>query len=644
MAHEDSRDGTADEIYTRRRLLEASGATALAMGIAGCGGSSGDQTSGETDATADGDTTTGGTTAKEPAGGTTAEGTAGDGTTASDAASLGEPVDPQFNLVTGANPTNSQFNYFNPANYAGFNDLLYNLLWRYNWRTGEYHARIGTNYSLDGTTLTFDINTDYKWASDGEPVTATDVRKQLLLEQFINDPVWNYISEVSKDGEETITIELQREYNPDLVRALIGQDRYIVVKRGSIYDDWLGRLQDASSDSERTEIADEFQTTSLFTDNKNPVANGPYTIGSTTASEWTLERNENFPYRTNVSQMVLAQSPSNSDAWQRMIGDELDGSGILAVPSNIQQQLPDNFVKLSLPAAGTYAPMFNFDTQWGSRPARQAFTYLMDRELVDQNVNPRLEALQRVTGLTYDLAQKVLGESFIEDSLTNYGIESQPEMAAQVLRDAGYEKPNDQWMTPEGEPLTMTWVGPSFPGSTGYSQTLKQLLPDFGIEYEGVILSPPQWISRRQEENYDHSFNYIGGGPSPFFFMSAVITSTRSALGNWPRETVELPPVGEPDGDPTEFDLQAILQQITTATSDEPLAEATRRYSWYINQELPVTQLASAAYPVYMTNDDWEFPSPDADVMGLRSPYHQLLRETEEGSDVALLQGATQSG
>ena len=613
---------SADGGYSRRRLLRAGGATAVGLGIAGCSGG------GEL------------TTASDEGGlGTTGGGDGENTTTTSsdEGTQEGNLADPVFNTFTNSNPTNTHYNYFNAAQYAGMNNLLYNQLWRYNWRTGKYHDRIGTNFSVDGTTATFDVDTDYAW-NDGTAVTAADVEKQLLIAKYIEDPIWNYISGVSTSGEQTVELTLKQEYNSNVFRAVLGQARYIVVKRGGAYDEWLKRFQDAGTGDERATIVEEFTTWTYAKDSDDPAVNGPYQVRDHTSSKWTLERNPHFPYKTNIEQFVLTQSSSDQQTWQRMISDQLDGAGIIATPSNIQEQLPDHMKQVQLPAGGTYAPMFNFDTVWGTRAARKAFTYLMDRKLVDQNINPRHEPLQHVTGLTDTLAKEYLGDDFINNTLTNYGVESKPEKAAQTLRDAGFTKESGQWMTPDGNRLSLEWVGPSFPGATGFAQTLSQLLPQFGIKFTDTTLSAPQWISRRQEENYDLTFNYIGGGPHPYFFLSAVITSSRSQYGNWPREVAQVPPVGQPTASDQELNIAQVLQNMTVAKSDKELSDATKRYSWYLNQELPVTQLTAATWPTYVTTDDFTFPSTDADVMGLRSPFHQLLRETQDGSDRAILQ------
>lgn len=622
MARKDSDESDTDGGgYSRRHLLTTGGAAAVGVGLAGCSGG-GELTTASDDGGGGLTTEEGGTTVEESTSGDTQE---------------GDLADPVFNTFTNANPTNTHYNYFNAAQYAGMNNLLYNQLWRYNWRTGEYHDRIGTNFSVEGKTATFDVNTDYAW-NDGTAVTAADVEKQLQIARYIEDPIWNYISGVSTSGEQTVELSLQQEYNSNVFRAVLGQARYIVVKRDGAYDEWLKRFQDAGTDDERASIVEEFTTWTYAKDSDDPAANGPYQVRDHTSSKWTLERNPHFPYKTNIEQFVLTQSTSDQQTWQRMISDQLDGAGIIATPSNIQEQLPDHMKQVQLPAGGTYAPMFNFDTVWGTRAARKAFTYLMDRKLVDQNINPRHQPLQNVTGLTDTLAKEYLGDDFINNTLTNYGVESQPEKAAQTLRDAGFTKEGGQWTTPDGNRLSLEWVGPSFPGATGFAQTLSQLLPSFGIEFTDTTLSAPQWISRRQEENYDLTFNYIGGGPHPYFFLSAVITSSRSQYGNWPREVAQVPPVGKPDAADQEINIAQVLQNMTLAKSDQELADATKRYSWYLNQELPVTQLTASTWPTYVTSDDFTFPSQDADVMGLRSPFHQLLRETQEGSDRAILQ------
>ena len=606
MPRKETGESARRDIISRRRLL-ATGATTVAIGLAGC--------SGDSD-TGDGNGTNGG-------GG-------GGGSSV---------VDDAFTTFSNAEPGNSHYNFYNPAQYAGaLNDLIHNQLWRYNGKTGKWHDRIGKELSIDGTTATFTVDTNFKW-SDGKSVTATDIKKQLTIEKYIDYPVWSFVDSVSAPDDKTIELGLKDSYDIGVLHEIL--NRYVVFKRGSKYDEWLSKFEDAGSEDERGSVKEDFQTWTYAKSSNDPVSNGPYKVGQVGSGRWMLDRNEHFPYKTNIPHYELRHTSSDQQIWQMATSDTLDGAGIFAAPKNVQQEFPSHFKQLTLPAFSIYAPMWQYDSPvWGKREARQAFAYLIDRKLVDQNINPRHETLQRITGYTKSIADQVLDSGFV-DSLTDYGVESKPDKATQKFEEAGFTKEGGQWKTEDGQNVKLQWVGPSFPGSIGFAETLGQVLPEFGIKFEKVILAAPQWISRRQKGNFDLTFNNLGGGPHPYFFANATLQTTRSAFGNPPRETVELPPVGKPDGEPQEMDLTKVVQDITTASDKQALSEAAKKYSWYFNQELPDTPLTESAYPTYISNDAWEIPSLNDDVMFIRAPYQQLLRETEKNSDQALIQAKT---
>ena len=607
----------SNSTLSRRRLLQVGGAT-VATGLAGCQGG-GEETTTTTDSGGDGN------------GGDGDGGNGGGG---------GTPVDDTFSTFTGANPTNSHYNPYNPAQYAGMKNVLYNQLWRYNGRTGEWHPRIGKELSIDGTTATVKIDTSYKWASDGKPVNADDLMLQIQLEKYLGMPMWNYIEGAKKVDSETIELEMSQEVNPTIFRQAINV--HVQTKRGSEFQNWLKKMEEAGGEEARKQVVTEFQKWNYAKDSDDPVSNGPYSVKQAASSRWVLEWNKHFPTETNIPKFEFISSGSDQQHWQKFIGDRLDGAAILAVPESTRKQFPDHIKQIELPAMACYSPMFNFDNPvWGKRPARQAFAYLLDTKLVDRNINPRHSPLPYLSGLTTAQTQKNVGEDWVSQNLTNYYPESKPDKAAEKMKEAGFSKEGGKWMDENGDPITLEWVGPKFPGSVGFSETLSQVLPQFGIEYTGTLLAPPQWISRRKQENYDLTFNYIGGGPHPWYFLSAILTSTRSQFGNWPRETVKLPPIGKPDGELQEVDIKGILQQMVQTKDDAKLKELTRQYAWYVNQEIPVMPMTEAKWLSWMSYDDWKIPEPGADVMGIKSPIHQLYRETEEGSDQALIQAKT---
>jgi len=621
---------------SRRKVLEISAGTALTVGLAGCG-SDGDGGDGS-------DSGDGGNGSDSGDGGDGSDGGDGDdGGTATDDSSTpsGDPVDPRFTTFSNASPDTSHYNPYNPSQYAGSVEaLLYENLWEYNARTGEFRSRLAEELSIDGQTAEVSLNTNFKWASDGSQVTATEVAKQIRLEQYVDYPVWSFISGVEAVDDGTLQLELEESYNPNIFRQTL--NRRIFFKEGSEYASWLEDFNNASTD-EQESLASEFQKWTYASDSDDPVANGPYTLADTSSSKFILEWNENFPYKSNISEYELNNVESDQQTWQMVISGELDGSGNLAVPSNISEQFPDQFHQLQIPANGLYSPMFQFDNPvWGKRAARQGYAYLLDRELVDRNINPRHATLPYVSGLDPGVTQQILGEDWVSSTLTDYGTGSQPEKAAEKFREAGFSKQNGEWVDENGETITLHWLGPQFPGSVGFDETLSQLLPEFGINYESTLVAAPEWISQRQNEEFDLTFNYIGGGPHPYYFLQAAIQTTRSQFGNWPRETVQLPPIGEPDGSQSEVNLQETLQQMLSTSDDSQLTDLTKQYSWYLNQELPVAPMTFVKTVPTMSYDDWNAPEPDADIMGTGAPCWDLLRETEEDSQWTRLQAKTE--
>lgn len=591
----DSPSASAVSTVSRRKLIQASGG-ALAVGLAGCSGGDGED---------NGD------------GGDGGGGGGGDGTFST----------PQANV-----PNESHYNPYNPGQFAGLG-ITVDPLFEYNWFTGEYHGRIGEDLSIDGTTATLTLNSDMSWA-DGDPVVAEDIVTQFRLEAEIEETIGNYMESVEAVDETTVELELTEEFNPEVFVDILNPGSGVVVKRDGEFADWLQRFEEEDSEA----VMEEWVEFQYAQEEHDPDTNGPYTIDDVEANRWVLARNEDYPIETNIDQREALVVGGDQEIWQLMSSGRIDGRVVQAVEESVAQTFPDWLHQVDIPVADGLAPMWNMHRSvFEKREFRQAMAYLISREEVNRNVNPRHTPVENVTGLTNGMVDLWLDDDFI-DSLNDYGMESKPDMAEQKMEEAGFSKEDGQWLDESGEPITVEWSSPPWPGGIGVGETLRATLPAFGIEYSSTTLEPPQFFSARSELDYDFGFNSLLGGPHPYFFAENVLQAPTTEQTGFETEEVELPPKGEADGEQETFDLQGMLTTLAVETEDEELQGTVEDYVWYFNQELPYFQLTSAVAPSFIADHEWEIPDLEADVMGLQGPANELFRESEEDSNQALIQ------
>lgn len=613
---------------SRRRLLKGLGAVGVA-GIAGCStGQNGDGGDGDGNASDGGD------------GNDTNQNDSEDGETEG-----GEPVDSAFTSYGQVEPTQMHYNPFNPQNRVmdveqteGQNTpgpVMYESLMQYNRQTSEWTNRLLTDFSVDNETVTLKLSTDYIW-SNGDPVTAEDLAAQYRLAEHVGIQLWTLIDGVSVADDQTVELALKKQTNPGVIQKEANER--LMVKR-SVYSEYLQRYEDASSEDEREAVTQDLTGwTYAAGGDPKPVVNGPYELESATSQKWTLTRREDFPIETNIPQYEYLFMPKTQKRWSAMIGGEIDGGAILAAEKEIQEQFPESIKKISLPGFNGLCVHVQHDHPvLGKQEVRQAFAYLINREHVSGNVNPRYSPVEALSGLTTSIAEQWLGDQYSQ--LTEYGLESNEEKAAELMRAAGFSKENGSWMNKDGEAITFEFKAPPWPGPLGMAQTVSSMLSQFGIETNMTSLEPTTYSTDLTNGDYTIIADWYGGGPHPYFAFQQ-LTGTQAETSNYQLDPT-LPPLGQSEKEGSTFDVAANVVNLSQTMEQAKAEDIVANLAWYYNQYLPEIPMTQGTVPSYMSDDDWEIPAMDDDSMYFMAPISALLRETKEETNKAKLQAKT---
>jgi peptide/nickel transport system substrate-binding protein len=619
---------------TRRRVLKGLGAAGVA-GLAGCsGGQGGDGGDGGNDSDGGGGADGGG-------GNDTNQTDTGDGGSGG-----GTPMDDAFTSYGQIEPTQMHYNPFNPQNRVmsveqttGQNTpgpVMYESLMQYNRQTGEWTNRILTDFSVDSESVTLELSGDYAW-SNGDAVAPEDLAAQYRLGEHVGIQLWTLIDGVSVAGDQTVELALKKQTNPGVIRKEANQR--LMVKRG-VYSEYLQRYEDASSDDERKAVTQDLTGWAYAAGgDPKPVVNGPYALESATSQQWTLTRREDFPVETNIPKYEYLFMPKTQKRWSAMIGGEIDGGAILAAEKEIQKQFPKSVKKISLPGFGGLCVHVQHDHPvLGKQQVRQAFAYLINREHVSGNVNPRYSPVEALSGLTTSSAKQWLGDQY--EQLTAYGLESNEEKAAELMRSAGFSKEGGSWLDTNGEAITFEFKAPPWPGPLGMAQTVGSTLSQFGIKTNMVSMEPTTWSTDLTNGNYTIIADWYGGGPHPYFAFQQ-LTGSQAKTSNY-RLKPTLPPIGQPKQEGSTFDVASNVVGLSQTMERSEAKSIVADLAWYYNQYLPEIPMTQGTVPSYMSDDHWEFPATDDPSMYYMAPISALLRETEEGSNRAKLQAKTE--
>lgn len=617
VARDESNDGGA---VSRRKLLKMGTATAI-VGTAGCSGDSG------TDET----TTT-----------TTDDGGGDDTTTTTTAA--GDPIDSTFTAHFGrARPTEVHFNPFNSKNTltAGLNSpqhVLYDQLMEYNAQTGEWMNQLLSEFSVDGTTVTLQFDDSYAW-NNGDPVRARDYVTQIQIGEFLEFSLWEAIDSAEVVDQQTAELTLSEPSNPGVVRQQV--NRKLITKHEE-FSQWLEDYQDASNQDEIDSVTGELTSWQYAAadEDKHPAANGPFQIENISSERILTVPNEHYPLETNIPEYEFLYRPE-SQSYQAMLAGDLDGAAITIQEQSVMDQYPDQMKRVDLPEFGVTALYLQNDHEmFQHREVRQAFAYLLDTERVVANSNPRVAPLEALAWLSDGQAQNWLGDMY--DSFTQYFPGSQPEKAAELMREAGFQKDGGTWVNSDGESFEFSVKTPGWSAPLGVAKTTADTLSEFGIQTNVQQQEASNWVSDADTGDFTLRGGYFGGGPHPFFGLEQLQGSNLQAC-NVALEA-EIPmPVGDPSGSTETVNAEEKLQQLATTSDSAEAQQLVQELAWFVNQTVPSIPLTNGFIPSWYSTDHWTFPDPEEDPdMYLPQPLNEMLKVPQEGTNRAKLQAKTE--
>ncbi|QPV63369.1 ABC transporter substrate-binding protein [Halosimplex litoreum] len=407
--------------------------------------------------------------------------------------------DDRLTFAQWAVPQDSQYNPWNGKNFAEPRRLLFDRFMKYNLATQEYSGYVVSDHSLDGTTLTLKVREDQTW-HNGDPVTATDVANQIKLDIYNGGSLGNFVApddegavseRVVASDESTVEVTLTEAVNEGILLAYL-QPKYLVAHDGT-YGEHVEALDSAGSEDARTQALSDLTDATV----PEPVGCGPFQFEDADTQRTLLTKYDDHPDASNANypEAEYLYKPQNQGRWNSLINEETDGSATLFMPSNKLRQLPDSVQVSLIPRHWGMGLVFNFEqSPVDDARVRKAIAHVVNREAVAKNsgagTNSKI-ACTYPSGLTGEFNGQIEGAWLdgVVDEFDTYGRGgAQTDQAAQLLRDAGYEKSGGTWQK-DGETLTIPIKGPSgFSDWVAGANTIVSQLKDFGIDARANML------------------------------------------------------------------------------------------------------------------------------------------------------------
>lgn len=540
----------------------------------------------------------------------------------------GELIDPEFTGFTMTVPSNNQYNPYNRKAFAGETaTLLWDSLAVFNEKTREWTPLAAEDWSFGPEKGTVTLRESYTW-TNGDPVTAADVVTPIRIDKHIGTGLWDFLDTVEAAGDRTVEFRFTKPTNPELPKGYVLS--YQLSKPDSVYRKYHKRLAEAKGEEEQNQVLSDLQS---FAPSDPPPTNGPFAFESANKQRVTLKK---FPDYDNghitaddLFPTFALKSATGSKKQMMLNQGAIDGWR-LTMPKEVKQKLPDHAGGTKKPIFNGLGLAFNFSKEpYDDVRVRRAFAHVLPRKQIQQNNSMAYlkEPHRYASGLDPTIIERWLGD--FKSELTDYAwTEQNPEKAASLLREAGFQKQNGTWVDEKGKaleaPIKVRVTAAEWVSEVQY---MASLLQNFGIKANMVTRSGTSFATEFLNGEFVLAGNWWGGWSStghPYFMYRNLYDFKEPIEGAKLPTTVDVPwPPGKPDGNTRTIDIGAKTKELAHTTTTEDARPLVRELAWTYNQSLPRYPIQTHNQTYWYTTDHWNVPEKFID-----DPKMQTLKPT----------------
>lgn len=490
----------------------------------------------------------------------------------------------------------------------------------------------GTYYDESAKTWHYTVKEDqFHWAN-GDPITAEDFYTELMVSQLQLSEEDRWVEEVNLLNEWEWEVTAKRAPNPLVQGYATGR---LALNKG--YErGWLEALQDATTDQERDEITADIVNTRIdiqeFID--EGMASGVWKPVDWDETSVTFEKNEGHAWADEfVYDRLIAHTCDGAACDELMKNDDIDvGPG--QYPTELRDVSPGHLRTIHESRARASRNLYfrNLNEHTGNRWVRRAlFTVLDLNFLVDFWQGEGGFIKQNQSGMDRSLEARYFDSEFI-DSLYEYPIGGDEELASEFMRQGGYERNGQGKWAKGGEVAEFDFASPSGSLYMTLSQAINDVWQGFGVEPNltardwGYLVPNLQdgtgdidvtlWLSGWSRGDPRDYFN-----PTNPFFLHLYTPGTddpdawldegyRNSQNNGRPIVVEIPE--DPgdiylEGSTREINLLDRWEDFLEADTRGEAIEVVRDFVVYFNYDLPRPDLFPQVNALWGDTRSWQF-------------------------------------
>jgi len=402
---------------------------------------------------------------------------------------------------------------------------------------------------------------------------------------------------------------------------------------------------------------------------ENIVTSGLWTVSELRgAQEVILEPNEHHRNVEDLNFGRIAMEWSENEQRTRagIQAKEYDTGQFTASPQELPT-IPDRYEQVLWPDATGYSLGLDHDSVFGERLVRQAVMFALNKEDIAGNIHTEKTRPIQIPGFDHWGIEEFFDESWAQENLIDYSQDT--DRAASLMREAGFEKQSGVWQR-NGQPFQITIA--TSRETPIMETTVSEQLSTFGVDAAFQTFESADFVSRVRGANTNQRIDEEYGGSGDFTVWSSAgpedlcaghyrqlwhhwwwglangrrvrrrnyfsHDTQESALeqyasngwvrGNyplWDEWTIDVPPVGEPDGTPQPFNPSFTWGSVRTGPNsfdspfddnpyydppeDAGIEHWTKQFSWVMNWWLPVLPLVLNQGQSFLNTKNWNWPT-----------------------------------